>query len=335
MKSHLRKIRNRLFDEPKKLLIKPLKLSNLHGWIYETAKLDLDAYGKLSRPKRSLTPKRLLSLLSPNLKNPVFIVGSPRSGTTFLGSCISVIPELSYHFEPVISKAAVRYVATQQWDVRTARWFYQSVYGWLMRLRLDSDLRFVEKTPRNSFVIPMLHMVFPKAKFIYIMRDGRDASLSLAQKPWYNSGAHYSGMHQPGGYPFGPMARFWVEADRKEEYETTSTLHRCMWVWRRYVETALAAIENLPEGSVHILKYETLAANPRVEADKILDFLEIDMPASRQLFHEAISTVHPDSVGRWKEELSEEQHQLCNREAGSLLLELGYLEPIREPSVLT
>ena len=47
--------------------------------------------------------------LDPRLHRPIFIIGAPRSGTTFLGSCLGRMPEVSYHFEPRLTKAAARW----------------------------------------------------------------------------------------------------------------------------------------------------------------------------------------------------------------------------------
>lgn len=323
VKPALKKLRNAVFGEPSKKLIKLIKWYNIHSWIYETIRLDLRTYKKKPRP---MSIKRLWKMFFPNLKNPIFIIGAPRSGTTFLGDCLAVLPELSYHFEPVITKAAIRNVATNQWSANKAKWFYKLVYGWLMRLHFDADLRFVDKTPRNSFIIPFLYRAFPNARFIYILRDGRDTSTSLAAKPWYQSGVSMSGLYQPGGYPFGSMRRFWVEDERIQEYETTDTHHRCIWLWRRYVESALEALSKVPEEQVHIIKYESLAENPQRETEALIDFLEITNIESQNLLRKAILRVKPSSIGRWRNELSEIQIQKMHLESANLLKQLGYFD---------
>jgi hypothetical protein len=37
----------------------------------------------------------------------------------------------------------------------------------------------VEKSPRNALRIPFLRAVFPEARFVVIVRDGRDVACSL------------------------------------------------------------------------------------------------------------------------------------------------------------
>lgn len=302
--------------------VKPIKWSNLLSWARQTANQDRRTYNSKSR---LMSARRLWCMLRPNLRQPIFIVGSPRSGTTFLGSCIAELPEISYHFEPVATKAAARYVHEDKWGTIKARWFYRTVYAWLMRLHFDGDLRFAEKTPRNCFLVDFLYRAFPNAQFIHIIRDGRDAALSHSKKPWLQAASAKSGKKEPGGYLYGPYARFWVEPERKYEFEKTSDIHRCIWAWRRHTETILAQTANLPKSQYYELRYEALVTRPKEEAERLLGYLKIINPDSQNLLHQEFARANSSSVGRWQQELSLEQLKQVETEAGSLLQRLGYL----------
>ena len=322
-KPALRKVRSHIIGDDWKYQIKPITWYNSLGWVKDTIAEDRHFY---QRRTRNMSKARWQGLLSPNLQQPVFIFGSPRSGTTFLGSCLAELPELSYHFEPVLTKAAVRYVYTQQWSKTNARLFYRLVYGWLMRLYGDGDLIFAEKTPRNSFIVPFLYEAFPDAKFIHIVRDGRDVAVSLAKRPWYSQEMNGSGAKDPGGYPFGSMARFWVESDRTQEFEATNDIHRCIWLWRKYVTQAMEGSQALPPSQYHELRYENLVTNPQAECDRLLDFLAITDSQSRCLLQEVIcKKAQPSSVGGWQTQINPKQLEQAYQEAGDLLDKLGYL----------
>ncbi len=290
--------------------------------VLRSAKADKHTYKKKERP---ISAKRLLCLLKPNLRKAIFIIGAPRSGTTFLGSCLSVLPEVSYHFEPVGTKFAARHVYEGLWDLDKSKRVYETIYSWLLRQHLDGDLRFAEKTPRNCFLVNFLSQSFPDSQFIHIIRDGRDAALSYSKKPWLQAAQAKSGKAEPGGYPYGPYARFWVESDLVEKFETTSDIHRCIWAWRRFTESALESTSALPGNRYCEVKYEDLVSNPAGEADRLLAFLEIDNANSGNLFHQAVAKVNPNSVGNWKRELSDGQLREIELEAGDLLDKLGYL----------
>jgi hypothetical protein len=304
--------------------IRPIAWFNLPYWAYRTATANWRNY----QPKqRHMSARRLGRCLLPNLKQPIFLVGAPRSGTTFLGSCLGELPEISYHFEPIATKAAARYLYEGRWGLVRARWFYRNVYAWLMRLHADGDLRFAEKTPRNAFVIPALLSMFPDGRFIHIIRDGRDAALSLSERPWLQAGQSQSGRVEPGGYRYGPYARFWVEPDRIREFESTTDIHRCIWSWRRHTEAALAAGEQLPPDRYHELRYEDLTTRPQEEANRMLAFLGITDAASREALHTAVGRASVKSVGRWNGKLSAEDLAQIEAEAGPLLARLGYGDP--------
>ena len=301
--------------------VKELRWYNLWRWILHTAVISRRTYEGSSRP---WTRERLRALLHPSLDRPLFIVGAPRSGTTFLGSCIARLPEVSYHFEPILTKAAARYVYERRWPRARARRIYRMTYAGLLRLVGDPDLRFAEKTPRNCFIMPFLAETFPGAQFVHILRDGRDAALSRREKQWVRTQQDEAVRYEPGGYPYGPYARFWIERDRVAEYERTSDLHRCIWDWRRHVEAARAAGSDLPDAQYLEVRYETMMHAPAEEGDRILSFLSIvDLP-SRTAFLQALAEGHTDSIGRWRASLDEDERNVIDREAGAVLRELGY-----------
>ena len=114
--------------------------------------------------------------------------------------------------------------------------FFRMVYRWLMRIYLDGDLRFAEKTPRNAIHVDFLVRQFPDAKFLHIVRDGRASALSGSKKPWMAAGAYQHGKkitYEPGGEVCGPFPRFWVEPNRAQEFLETTDIHRNAWAWRR------------------------------------------------------------------------------------------------------
>jgi hypothetical protein len=258
--------------------------------------------------------------LVPSLADPVFIVGSPRSGTTFLGAALARSPLLAYHFEPVLTKAAAPYVYFGLWTPARAARFYRRVYRWLDRLRLDGDLRFVDKTPRNALLVPFLADTFPDARFIHIVRDGRDVAASWSERPWLGETPIEGRTHEPGGYRYGPHPRMWVEPDRVEEFRTTSTVHRCAWGWRRHVEAVQQASARLSEGRLLEIRYESLVGDPERVGGEVLDFLGIESDAVLA----ALGGIRGTSIGRWRD-LSDADLAAVMRECGSLLRQLGYI----------
>jgi hypothetical protein len=252
----------------------------------------------------------------------VFVLGAPRSGTTFLGSCIGALPDVSYHFEPRVTKAAARHVYEGTWSEERAAQLFRSSYRLLLLAAGDGGRRFVEKNPENCFIVPFLLRTFPDARFVQIVRDGRDVALSHAAKPWLSAASAGSGARGRGGQAWGPWPRWWVEPERREEFARASDLTRTAWSWRRFTESACRALADVPRDRVLALRYEDVVRRPEEAAADIAGFLGHDGPP--EPLRAALADADPGKVGRWREELDAQGLADVEREAGHLLRELGY-----------
>ena len=261
--------------------------------------------------------------LDPRLHRPVFVIGAPRSGTTFLGSCLGRLPEVSYHYEPRLTKAAARCVYDGSWSARRAAAVFRLSYSALLLAALDGGHRFAEKNPENSFLVPFLAAEFPGAQFIHIVRDGRDATVSHAEKPWLAAASAASGQRGMAGQLHGPRARWWVERPRREEFAQVSDIARSAWCWRRFTEAALDGVATLAPGRAMEVRYEAMVSDPAATAEHLAGFLGTS-PAGRGELQAAMARARPDSVGRWRAALSGPDVAELEAEIGPLLTRLGY-----------
>ncbi len=257
-----------------------------------------------------------------SLRNPIFVVGAPRSGTTMLGCLLSTSDAVSYHYEPGLTKAATRYVYENLWRTTTSRFVFRSTYALLMASRRETGLRFVEKTPQASHIVPFLAAAFPDSTFVHIIRDGRDAATSLLAKPWYRAEMAYSGLREPGGYSFGPYPRFWVEQERLEEFAETTDFHRCIWTWRAFTAAALKGTATFPDRTVTV-RYEEVVRDPERTVGELFATLAI---APGPNYADAVRDVTATSVGSWRKQLSAAEVECAETEAGDLLHRLAYAD---------
>ena len=300
----------------------PLNLRTFPYWLKRSS---TQVRRDLARRGGSKKGSSIWRYLHPDITDPIFIIGAPRSGTTFLGECLNVLDEVSYHFEPLLTKAAVKEIYEGNWGTRKSTWFYRFVYSWRMRFSKEPHLIFCEKTPGNCFILPFLLQSFPRARFVHIIRDGRDAALSLSRKPWYSNESINSGIRDHDGYLYGPDCRFYVEENRCDEFFSTTDLHRCIWIWRRYVEEAIAGSQIIPKTQLLKITYEELVNEPTRVSTELLDFLCIESKDSRAKFLEYVEeNSQTDSVGKWINDLNESDHHKLLSEAGKLLKENGY-----------
>lgn len=257
------------------------------------------------------------------IRGPVFLIGAPRSGTTFLGESLGAAPGISYHHEPIATKAVTGAVLDGRWRGDGHR-IFQLTYLLLLAASEGRGRRFSEKTPQHCFLIDRLASWFPDAQFLHIVRDGRDAALSHADKPWLAAASAGSGRREPGGYLWGPYPRFWVEPDRRAEFATTTDLHRCIWAWRRHTESALANGARLPAARYLEVRYERVVTDPGASATQIASYLGLSA-ADATGFGDRLRQANPNSVGRWRTELDPAGTEAIEGEAGQLLRRLGYL----------
>ena len=239
----------------------------------------------------------------------VFVVGSPRSGTTFLAGAIGSLPELVDLGEVPPVKAAVPELAALPPENAAAR--LRRILALSRRVGLVGAVRPVEQTPEMAFAVRAVPLAYPEARIIHIVRDGRDVVCSLLEKPWLRREQVQT---DDAGVRYGAYARFWVEPDRRDEFEHASDARRAAWVWRSYVAAARTA-ENALE-----VRYEDMVTDPERVAAAIGDYL--DVPA--QPLAAALGRAHAASVGRFRADLTPEQLAEVEEEAGSLLGELGY-----------
>ena len=257
-------------------------------------------------PRRGASLAERLGRLDDRL---VFVVGSPRSGTTFLAGAIGSLPGFVDLGEVAPVKAAVPELALLPPEQAAPR--LRRILAVSRRVGLVGAVRPVEQTPEMAFVLRAVPLAYPDARVVHIVRDGRDVVCSLLDKPWLRPEQAAS---DDAGVPYGAHARFWVEPERRAEFESASDARRAAWVWRSYVTAARAA-----DGALE-LRYEDVTADPEAIAVPLADHLGVAV----EPLAAALGRAHASSVGRYRSDLSAEQLAEVEAEAGALLVELGY-----------
>jgi hypothetical protein len=247
---------------------------------------------------------RLRGFLGPHEERLVFVVGCPRSGTTFTASALGSLPGFVDMDEVTPLKAALPRLALLP-EVDAARELRRIVE----RVRLFGiarGLRGVEQTPETSFVVRAALRAYPQATAVHVVRDGRDVVCSLLERGWFRA-AHEGA--DDAGHPYGAQPRFWVEPERREEFSQVSEARRAAWAWRRYVMAA-------GSGAKETVRYESLAHDMRL--------LSPVLGCSEESLGDVFAPFRASSIGRWRDELSPEQLADVEAEAGDLLAGLGY-----------
>ncbi len=264
------------------------------------------------------------------IERPVFLLGCARSGTSILGEAIAAHPRVAYVFE---ASAIWNKLVPERPDHRLTRddatpEIAAAIHKGLQEARQDlvGEL-FVEKNPKHVVRIPFLDAVFPDARFLHIIRDGRDTVASLMFR---NRGDRWGHVEIPGWRSL--LARY------PEQNHV-----RCAHQWRdavsiarqdarelglapdRYREVRYEELVKDPRGVINgALELLGLEAHPSVDAflPRIQDATEGSYHAKKQVRHYVEN--HTRRVGRHEENLTPEQRKEVEAVCGELLRELGY-----------
>lgn len=272
-------------------------------------------------------------------EEPFFIIGCGRSGNTLLrsmlvaGGEVSIPPESyvwpriiriykAYNFLPweklcsLIIAEFEAYKEFYTWEVnlyeahqqarklkgkeQTLSNIINEVYKTYQLEKIEKVKRWGDKTPINTLYIDKILKVYPKAKFIHIVREPKDVVSSYLKAGLYND--------------FNEAANFWKLA----------------------VEKALSLEEKVSSKQFILVKYEELVEFPEIQLNNICDFLNLKYTHRMLDFWKNTSNlgdvnygshhanvkkpISTKSIGKWRENLTQEQSRYIEKITNSLFL---------------
>jgi hypothetical protein len=270
--------------------------------------------------------------------NPFFIIGAQRSGTTLLRLILNAhskmaIPEEGTFWMPLIrarrrdysrpirGKLLNRYVEYigrnsqfRAWKMDagemfkdilcrkevTLRELMEALY--LQYAQANGKLYWGDKTPSFFRMIDELSQIFPAAKFIHVVRDGRDVFLSLRNR------------------------------DPRRNNIALAALE-----WKYKVLKARDSLSRLHSDRKIEVKYEEILAQPEDEIGELCKFVGVPFERGMLDYHASsgnfIGRQHSDLIfkpismsnsGKWKAQLTPEEKQTFVCVASDCLNLLGY-----------
>jgi hypothetical protein len=267
--------------------------------------------------------------------NPYFfIVGAPRSGTRLLGRLTNAHPDVAVIHEarfvpgwfrhrrgvtpegfvtPELVERLARFerfehlqVDREQLERLVAgrerlpyRVFVSELFdlhGQTLGKRLVGD-----KSPRYVRNIPTLHELWPAARFVQLIRDGRDVALSVLS---------WKKVVERGGLV--------ANLPTWEEDRTTTV---ALW-WERLVRLGREDGARLGPALYHEVRYEALVADPAAECEDLCAFMGVPYDDAMVRDHEG----QPPTSGlrKWRTQMAPEEVERFEAVAGELLDELDY-----------
>jgi tetratricopeptide (TPR) repeat protein len=204
-------------------------------------------------------------------KQPIFIVGMMRSGTTLVEQILSSHSQVFGAGELSFVNDHVRKLITEDnVDSASIREFSDSYLDYSVpEARLSP--RVVDKMPINFLWIGYIKAAFPNVKIINLSRDPRDVALSIFKNYFIGSGNQYA-------YDLNELAEFYL------------LYHQMMLFWH----------QELP-GAVYDISYEALVRDFEGEARKLLTYCELDWENQILSFQKTQRVVKTASVAQVRE----------------------------------
>lgn len=278
---------------------------------------------------------------------PLFLIGAGRSGTRFVRNMLGASADV----------AAVPYDVGYVWRTGNAnvphdelapstltektRGYIRRTLPKLARAHEKPGARILlEKSVPNSLRVDFIRAVYPDARFIHLVRDGRAVTESairqwqkpaetgyLLQKlryfPWSNYRYAFWYLKNLCLARFYPQRHIWGPryAGMEQDLASESLETICARQWKRCVETSVEQFRALPENQVLEVRYEEFLCSENV-VNRICDFAGIaDRDSVTGYYRNNLISGNHD---KWDTNLSVEQQDMVMSEIGEFLISLGY-----------
>lgn len=253
------------------------------------------------------------------MQPPLFVIGAPRSGTSYLVQVLNRHPQILLTNETRVMTFVHRVLSRHSRDkmaLMTERTLFldtfrshvpEIVQDFYRRLGATEETRWGDKFPHyadsktDPGLLDLVDELFPRSQFVHITRDGRDVVASLIDKGW-------------------------VDLDEACD------------VWNRHVATSRAIGRTVGPHRYHELRYEELVDEGIATAHGVLRFLGLDPVSELDDFLRSQSeertpfsapTTPTHAIGRpgWQERLSPDQVRAIEAHVSTTLAALGYDQP--------
>ena len=273
--------------------------------------------GSAAQPVRNMPPRAATPVEPKQLKQPLFIVAAPRSGSTLLFETLATTPQLhtlggEAHWLvegiPELRPGAPGVESNRLNAVHctdsVARQIMQGVSSKLQSsegqpVNPEAEIRWLEKTPKNALRIPFFDAIFPDARFVFLWRDPRESLGSIIE-------AWLSGNWQT--YPAldgwdGPWSLLLPPGWRALRGKALEEIAAYQWDCTNRI--VLDDLANLTRDRWTSLCYSELVSRPEATIRRLCEFARIEFDAT---LAQRVSaplplsryTQTPPAAGKWR-----------------------------------
>lgn len=260
------------------------------------------------------------------IDKPIFVGGAGRSGTTLIRVILDSHPNIACGSELRVTPSLAKLWSAFHEKIDNLNDYnfgeietnvvFQQLYIALVRRYFSSTnkTRLAEKTPGNCCYFSELGRLFPDAKFVHVIRDGRDVVASL-------------------------LSQNWVDIKTGNKMDVTRDVEKAANAWKSYVIKGLSARnDDALKGRYHEIRYEDIIGSPKETLQRLFSFLDEPWSDDILSFHKQKRRLHNEASGeqvsqgiytssceRWKKDLSPQEQESVISVQSEILQELNYL----------
>lgn len=266
------------------------------------------------------------------MTTPFFIVSSGRSGTAMLHKALSAVPQVEMHHEYMVQisqpLAVKRYLGLI--GAEEARRVLNETHG--AAIRYSQAEYWGDSSNKLSWLIPDLASLFPQARFVHLVRDGRKVAGSYFNKlgeECYDDRstailqAHLDNLDTPAP---PPEKKYWWPCPRRgapdaAAFRRFGQFERICWHWAELNRVVMEELSRLPPERSLFVRLEDLPESPAT-AKELYDFL--NLPYRDDDF---ATFARPHNVNRPEDRLLDDlQRHIFETIAGAVQARLGYAD---------
>ena len=266
------------------------------------------------------------------MTTPFFIVSSGRSGTAMLHKALSAVPGVEMHHEYMVQISqplgVKRYLGLI--GAEEVRRVLNETHG--AAIRYSQASHWGDSSNKLSWLIPDLASLFPDARFVHLVRDGRKVASSYFHKlgeECYDDRsaeilqAHLDNLEAPAP---PPEKKYWWPCPRRGAPDASAFRHygqfeRICWHWAELNRVVMEELSRLPPARSLFVRLEDLRESPST-VKGLYDFL--NLPFSDTDF---AVFARPHNVNRPDDRLLDGvQRHAFEAIAGAVQARLGYAD---------
>lgn len=280
---------------------------------------------------------------------PIFLIGAARSGTKFVRDLLAAdsrVQEIPFDVnflwrrgnEPFPHDGLPAHLATQS--------IVDNLRNRLTRIaKVNNGQILLEKTVSNALRLPFVQAVFPEAKYIHLIRDGRSVVESV-HRVWDRPTTLSYKLKKLRYFPISDFRYGWwfVANSRKsparvwgpryegidQDLASRSRLEVCGLQWLHCVDAATRDLKEIDDDRKIEVRYEDLV-HDRDTLQRLVDFTSAADPSA--IIARYNSVLSRENIDKWRGCWDENQKDSLQRLIGHRLSQLGYGEVVDNPTV--